>query len=220
MTLSRKKRAWIAWARSFFKLRWRFEDYPIDYVDQGECPPDTPARLQHKRWRADIIHWWEISGQGDSKEAALQDAKQKFARRNSSGEAMYRPGVHPGDSDPQNPKIIFPENQEIDTYPELRDDFIRNVLGLDWAWVTDQSSLWDFHSEENNTAINRRIGEVYGVDVSHISSGNLLEIFKAIMSEIETFPEDTGVRAVRLARKARERHVLGLPPLPWNDHYS
>src|SRR5258708_5985608 len=106
MNWSRQTRARLAQIASFFKRRWEFEDYPIDYVDQGEVDPNLPTRLQHHRWRVDLINWYAVSGLGNSKEAALADARQKFAVWNSSGEKMWRPGTGPG--------IVFPENQTIE----------------------------------------------------------------------------------------------------------
>jgi len=208
--MSRKVRARLAWATSFLKRRWDFDDYPLDFVDQGECDPNLPERLQHTRWRADLINWFAVSGVGETTEAALADAKQKFAALKASGERMWRPGTGPG--------VVFPENQAIDRLPELRDHFIRKVLGLDWAWVTDASSLWDFHTRANNDEMHLKIGEVYGVDVSDIEGANLLAILERVMDEIGTFPEDPSVRAVRLSRDSRGRHILGLPEQPWNQY--
>jgi hypothetical protein len=183
MTLSRQNRARIAWAKSFFKSDWRFEDYPLDYIDQGECSPNLPERLQHKRWRVDLVNWWEMSGQGDTKEISRVDARQKFEARKASGEKMVRPGVGQGSRLPTGPKVIFPENQRIDNYPDLRDHFIFEVLHLPWAWVTDESSLWDFHSEHDNNAKLSRIREVYSVDVSDVPGAKLIDILEKIMTE-------------------------------------
>jgi hypothetical protein len=168
MKLSRKVRARLAWASSFFKFRWDFSDYPIDYVDQGEADPKLPERLRHPRWRADFINWFAVSGTGETKEAALADAKEKFAAWKASGKEMWRPGIGPG--------ITFAESQIIDQRPELRDHFIHNVLGLEWAFVSDESSLWDFHTSDDNSELYAKIKEIYGVDVSHIENGNLTEI--------------------------------------------
>jgi hypothetical protein len=133
MELSRLNRARWAYIKSFFKSHWEFEDYPIDFVDQGEPDLTKPKRLQHARWRADLVNWYAMSGLGESKEVALADAKQKFTEWRLSGQKMWRPGRGPG--------IVFAENQEIDKYPELREDFIHRVLQLEWAWLSDQSSL-------------------------------------------------------------------------------
>jgi hypothetical protein len=211
MNLSRQNRARLARAKSFFKSRWRFEDYPLDYINQGECPTNLPERLQHKRWRADLTNWHYMYGTGDSKEIALADAKQKFDAMIASGKKMWRPGTGPG--------IVFAATEVPAHYPELSNDFIQNVLGLEWAWLSDESSLWDFHSNEGNSEMYLKIGEVYGVDVSHVPDANLTGIFTEIMNQIGTFPENASVRAVRLTRDARDRQLAGLPAFPWNDDF-
>jgi hypothetical protein len=178
MNLSRQNRARLAWVKSFFKLRWRFDDYPLDYIDQGECNRSLPERLQHKRWRADLINWYAVSGTGESREAALADAKQKFAAREASGEKMYRPGTGPG--------IVFASNEAVSSDPELRDDFVHKVLNLEWAWISDESSLWDFHEKETNDEYYNRIFEVYGVDVSDIDGAKLTLILEKIKTQTIT----------------------------------
>ncbi|MBB5346115.1 hypothetical protein [Tunturibacter empetritectus] len=208
MKLSRQNRSRLAWIKSFSKTSWRFEDYPLDYIDQGECPPNLPGRLQHKRWRADLVNWYAVSGLGDSKEAALADAKQKFADWKTSGEKMWRPGTGPG--------IVFAAKETPTRYPELSDDFIHKVLNLQWAWISDFSTLWDFHTENDNDAMYLRIGEIYGVDVSSVPNARLMDIFAEIMNQIGSFPEDPVLKAIRLTRDARDRHVAGLPALSWN----
>lgn len=165
MNLSRQTRARIAWLTSFLKLNWRFEDYPIDYIDQGESSPDTVERLRRFRWRADLINWYAVSGLGDTKELALADAKQKFASWKATGGKIWRPGTGPG--------IVFAASTDVDRHPELRDDFIRQVLRLEWAWITDESSLWDFHENQTNDEYYSRIFDVYGTDVSDIEGAKL-----------------------------------------------
>jgi hypothetical protein len=54
------------------------------------------------------------------------------------------------------------------------------------------------------------------VDVSHISSANIAEIFEEIATQIGRFPEDPVLKATRLDREARARRVAGLPEQPWN----
>jgi hypothetical protein len=62
----------------------------------------------------------------------------------------------------------------------LADDFIRRVLNKDAVWISDESSLWDFHRQDTNAALVAKIREVYGVDVSDIESGNLADILDRI----------------------------------------
>ena len=61
------------------------------------------------------------------------------------------------------------------------------VLGLDSVWISDESSLWDFHTDETNENLANRIKDMYGADVSDISSGNLADIFDRI-AEHQPFP--------------------------------
>jgi hypothetical protein len=77
-------------------------------------------------------------------------------------------------------KIEFAPTDRIDQHCELADDFAQRVLGLDSVWISDESSLGDFHGEPTNEALNRKIHDVYGVDVSDITNGNLADILERI----------------------------------------
>lgn len=72
-------------------------------------------------------------------------------------------------------------SRAVNEYEALSEDFIHRVLDLDWAWISDQSSLWDFNEEGDNSRLNAKIMEVYGVDVSDIQSGRLVAIFERIV---------------------------------------
>ncbi|HTJ29438.1 MAG TPA: hypothetical protein VL346_03010 [Acidobacteriaceae bacterium] len=48
------------------------------------------------------------------------------------------------------------------------------------AWISDESSLWDFHTEQTNDLLIAKIRDVYGVDVSDIESARLWEIIEHI----------------------------------------
>ena len=85
---------------------------------------------------------------------------------------MVRPGL--------NGPLMFAAQELISANPELNEDFIRKVLNLDWAWISDESSLWDFHTDDTNEKMWAKILEVYGVDVSDIESAKLTEIFNRI----------------------------------------
>jgi len=85
---------------------------------------------------------------------------------------MIRPGV--------NAPIEFAAQELISVNTELSEDFIRRVLKLDWAWISDESTLWDFHTDDSNEKMWAKILEVYGVDVSDIESARLSEIFNRI----------------------------------------
>ena len=59
------------------------------------------------------------------------------AEKAKEGKKLPRPGTHV--------EIEFASRDRVDAHAELAEDFIRRVLNLDWAFVSDESSLWDFH---------------------------------------------------------------------------
>lgn len=77
-------------------------------------------------------------------------------------------------------RIEFASQEKVSSDPALSDDFIERVLGLEGAWISDESSLWDFHSEQTNDHLFAKIREIYGVDVSDIKGAKLWAIFERI----------------------------------------
>lgn len=77
--------------------------------------------------------------------------------------------------------MAISSQDQVNEYEALNEDFIHRVLDLDWAWISDESSSWDFHEESDNSRLNAKIMEVYGVDVSDIQSGRLAAIFERIV---------------------------------------
>lgn len=76
--------------------------------------------------------------------------------------------------------IELAANNRVEQHSELAKDFIRRILEVNWAWISDESELSDFHEDETNDKIIEKIRRIYGVDVSDISSGNLADIFDRI----------------------------------------
>jgi hypothetical protein len=74
----------------------------------------------------------------------------------------------------------FAARNRIDQHPEIEMDFIRRVLELPWAFISDESSLWDFHHDLTNEAFVEKIRGVYGIDVSDIPKGNIADILDRI----------------------------------------
>ena len=167
------RRFW-KWSRSFAKTGWELQDYPIS-IKRQELDLNLPARFtQHQYWAR--VLGWHIDAGGASKADALNALGEQFAKRKvnwlTEGKPLPRPGV-------QVP-IEFASQERVNAHTELAEDFIHRVLGLSLAWISDKSSLWDFHSEETNEALLAKIREVYGVDVSDIESARLWEIFERI----------------------------------------
>lgn len=72
---------------------------------------------------------------------------------------------------------------EIDKFESIAPDFFERILDMDRedCLITDESSLWDFHTERSNEPFYSRILEVYGIDVSDVEKGNLARIFQRII---------------------------------------
>ena len=73
---------------------------------------------------------------------------------------------------------------ELDMFRSLAEEFMEEIFCMEPGsyLITDESSLRDFQGVEDLElpAIHRKVLEVYGVDVSDIVSGNLVEIFVRI----------------------------------------
>jgi hypothetical protein len=178
--MSANEKLLAAWkfCLSLAKRDWELSDYPV--VIRGQKlereSERSPSRGVQKRYLARIVNWWVMTGGGDTPDQAMAELVDGFRRmkdtRQRESKAMPRPGT--------KVPIEFAPSNLVHAHSELTDDFIQRVLGLDWAFVSDQSSLWDFHTDETNDVLNAKIREVYGVDVSDVESGNLAEILQRI----------------------------------------
>jgi hypothetical protein len=170
----RLQAAW-KFCRSLFKKDWEFSDYPVVIREHEVDPTYIGTRLKQHRYIASMVNWG-LSGSGDSTGEALQQLEKTFAsvkaERAIAKRQLPRPGVHV--------PIEFASQERVSAHPDLADDFVRRVLNLDWAWISDESSLWDFHHDETNHILIAKINEVYGVDVSDIQSAKLTEILERI----------------------------------------
>jgi hypothetical protein len=166
------------WVLSFRKNDWHLDDYPIVIREQendGDSLLSAPRFISH-RYVAHIVNA-AITGGGDTPSAAKEKLKESFRTVRSRRLEDGKPLVRPGRSWP----VEFASQEHVNEHEALSEDFIRRVLDLDWAWISDESSLWDFHTENDNSRLNAKIMEVYGVDVSDIQSGRLAAIFERIV---------------------------------------
>lgn len=134
------------------------------------------AEAKQEAYLAQVVRWWALAGGGDTPQqarAALASAFDSMkAARLEGGKPLPRPGT--------SVPVEFAPRDLIFLYPNLQEEFVRLVLEIEWAFLTDESSLWDFHTEGDNEALVEKVRDVYGVDVSDIKSGNLVEIFERI----------------------------------------
>jgi hypothetical protein len=182
-----KNIGWQARARwalfsSMFKSEWRLEDYPIRILFQPNAEPVQNSRRKPLAWTALVINWPGMLGSANSRLEALEDLRKNFDRFKATKPNLPRPGT--------KMPIELAAKERVDEHSELAKDFIKRVLDVEWAWISDESSLWDFHGDETNETLTDKIHRAYGVDVSDIPSGNLADIFDRIRDH----------RAVRQAR--------------------
>jgi len=171
--LSYKVRSCWKLCLSFRRRNWELSDYPVIVRENAATPKPSG-----QRYFAMILNW-NVIGAGQSKTEALQALEKNFAKAKAeriiSRRSIPRPGAHV--------PIEFAPQERVNAHADLADDFIQRILRIDGAWISDESSLWDFHQGEKNDALITRINEVYGVDVSDIESGNLAEILERIATK-------------------------------------
>jgi hypothetical protein len=156
-----------------FKREWTMDDYPIRVWRQPVPEPLHESRLKPLQWTANVINWPGMSGSANSSLEALEELRKNFDRFKAAKPSLPRPGT--------KVPIEFAAGERVGQHSELAKDFVKRVLEIDWAWISDESSLWDFHGDETNKSLTDKIRRIYGVDVSDISSGNLADIFDRIL---------------------------------------
>lgn len=80
--------------------------------------------------------------------------------------------------------LEFASKEKIQPYSEIAEQFIELVLDLQWVFLSDESSLYDFVSIDKVADLEEKIKEVFGVDVSDIEDKNLFKIFERIDGSI------------------------------------
>ena len=157
---------------SFTRSDWQLTDYPLRFRHSKVV--DTGGRLKQFAWTCHIINWWQLVGGGDTRQEAYADLEKKFAEIKSQGKTLPRPGT--------GLPLEFAPTERVQNHHDIADDFFRRVLELNYqeCFISDQSALWDFHGEESNEHLHRKIWDMYRVDVSDIDSGNLVKIFERI----------------------------------------
>jgi hypothetical protein len=162
---------------SFRKRKWELSDYPVCMRTQEPGPARPGSRFVLPRFVASVTNW-HLSGTGDSTVQALESLQTTFAAAVATREAEGLPLPRPGTRVP----IKFASQERVNAHSKLAEDFIHRILGFNEAWISDESSLWDFHCEETNKAYHAKIKETYGVDVSDIEPAKLCAILERIAS--------------------------------------
>jgi hypothetical protein len=113
-----------------------------------------------------------MQGYGESREAAMLNLRENFTRYRLKGEPLPRPGSYKA--------IEFAWSEKLEAYREIEEVFVQHILDVEWAFLSDESSLWDFSMDETLTELYERIRKRYCVDVSDVEGANLVAIFDRI----------------------------------------
>lgn len=79
--------------------------------------------------------------------------------------------------------VSFASTERVRANTALHDDFIVRVLDFgpgDLVFISDQSSLGDFGDDAYVAALQKKIVDAYGVDVSDLKEGLLCDILERI----------------------------------------
>ena len=89
-------KAAMKYMASYFKSDWTLQDYPIRFR------PIRPQRAWNMTstpsytlipWTAQIINWWQMRGDGNTKEEAYADLEEKFREFKAANAKLPRPGT-------------------------------------------------------------------------------------------------------------------------------
>jgi hypothetical protein len=165
---------------SYRKHDWALSDYPY-FIRRQLNVANASEERSIPVFLAYMVGW-NLTGTGDTARQAKSNLLAIFntAKENrlAEGKEIPRPGT--------TVLAEFASDENIERNRMLSKDFIDRVLEMQWAFISDESSLWDFHSEMSNDFLQQKIQDVYGVDVSDIESGRLWQILDRIAAHLET----------------------------------
>lgn len=81
-------------------------------------------------------------------------------------------------------ELTFAPNTELIKHWSTAREFVGEILGydIDGIFVSDLSSIWDFLGNERPDQLYAATKAFFGVDISDLESGNLVEIARRIES--------------------------------------
>lgn len=166
----------IKYLLSFLKSDWDLTDYPIMFRYRKIEQVSFSQHWKSTPWIAYIANWDQMVGYGATKEKAFVALKSRFIEYKYNNKEIPRPGAGC-----ENP-LALASATEIDKYGAIADDFFIKIIGMNYhnCFVSDESSLWDFPIVDEEACYQKIMG-IYGIDVSDIKDGNLVQIFARII---------------------------------------
>jgi len=159
---------------SFRKRRWTIDDYPLRVTNNG--PVEAQGRFKPFRWTVQVINWLQMRGDADTREGAFLELQRKLDRYVGDRGNLPRPGTR------RKLEITFAATDRVEANRDLVADIVRRVIGMEFenCFVSDESTLWDFHVSEDNVEFVRKILLLYHVDVSDLDPPFLWAIAERI----------------------------------------
>lgn len=129
-------------------------------------------------WTAQIVNWWHMRGDGYSRDEALEVLRVEFDEFKAAN-PLPRPGRG------AELKITFASSDRIERYRETADRLVESLFALapSECFVSDESTLWDFHQEESNDRFIAAIRERFGIDITDIDPPTIWVIAQRIDEE-------------------------------------
>ena len=111
----------------------------------------------------------------------------------------------------KNMKVTHAPTTGVDSMIHISDTFMKEIFDLDQGdyFITDEARLLDFteFGSGDITPFLKKIENVYGVDVSDVPKGNLLEIFRRIETHIDNRPKTLDKASTHGTIKAFRKNV-------------
>ena len=169
-----RARALWKFVLSFRKREWTIDDYPVKVTDYG--PVEAKGRLKPSRWTAQIINWLHMRGDADTREGSLLELQRQLDAHLREQGSLPRPGTG------RRLEVTFAAAERVEANYDLVADVVRRVIGMEPenCFVSDESTLWDFHQGEDNAEYFRKILLLYHVDVSDLDPPFLWAIAERI----------------------------------------
>jgi hypothetical protein len=163
--------------QSFRKREWDAHDYPLLVIDRGHV--ESPGRLKAFRWTVQIVNWLHMRGDADTREGAIEELRQQLARYCAEKGSLPRPGTG------RKMDLTFAATDRVAANYDLVADIVRRVIGMEPedCFVSDESTLWDFHHGQDNAEYHRKIAVLYGVDVSDVEPPTFAAIAERIRQQ-------------------------------------
>jgi hypothetical protein len=167
---------------SFLKSDWELDDYPVIVRQQDDAGAafGDEVRFTRPAYVARVVNW-NLDGFGGTRAEALADLRERFKKACARRSTRPRPGTRV--------PIEFASQGRIAARQALVGEFVRDVLGVEGAWLSDQSCLWHFTLAGSLDEYYAKIMLLYGVDVRDVPDANIAQILDRIAAvDLRTGP--------------------------------